>query len=349
MQSQLNKNTLNFKKAGSFLIGKFTGYALCCMLFVSISVSAQRTDTLIQKLDSLKLKADTLQNGQKNNINPKAYTENTNLNVKTYFILLASDFKQQLTLPFQGRARDYKQVGELALFTAALSFADKPVSRFAVKLKDNNKPLSSTSSYVTKFGGLYEIYTLGALGAYGFIFKNQKMKTTTLLATQSYITAGVIETGLKFLTGRQRPGYIDPVTMKNATTFHGPFYQFSKDANGNKRDRASFSSFPSGHTTGAFAAATVYAMEYRDKPLVPILAYSAATLIGFSRVTENKHWPTDVLIGAALGFLSGRQVVRNYHRYAKIKAPTKPNRNRLALSANYEYGHFMPGLRYSFK
>ncbi|MCY7422050.1 MAG: phosphatase PAP2 family protein [Chitinophagaceae bacterium] len=344
-----NYNNINIKKAGYLLKGILMRYALCCIMLVSITASAQRTDTLLQKLDSLKLKADTLHNGQQNNINPNAYTENTHINVKTYFVLLASDFKQQLTLPFQGRARDYKQVGELALFTAALSFADKPVSRFAVKLKDNNKPLSSTSNYVTQFGGRYELYTLGALGAYGFIFNNQKMKTTTLLATQSYITAGVIETALKFLTGRQRPGYIDPVTMKNATTFHGPFYQFSKDANGNKRDRASFSSFPSGHTTAAFAAATVYAMEYKDKPIVPIIAYSAATLIGFSRITENKHWPTDVLIGAALGFLSGRQVVRNYHRYAKIKAPTKPKTNRLALSANYQYGHFMPGLRYSFK
>lgn len=349
MHLHRNQKTTKLQKAGTFIKGTLMRFSLLCSLIISVSVSAQRTDTLIQKLDSLKLKADTLQNAPQNNINPKAYTENTNLNVKTYFILLASDFKQQLTLPFHGRARDYKQLGELALFTAALSFADKPVSRFAVKLKDNNKPLSSTSSYVTKFGGLYEVYTLGALGAYGLIFKNQKIKNTTLLATQSYITAGVIETGLKFLTGRQRPGYIDPITMKNASTFHGPFYQFSKDANGKKRDRASFSSFPSGHTTGAFAAATVYAMEYRDKPLVPILAYSAATLIGFSRVTENKHWPTDVLIGATLGFLSGRQVVRNYHRYAKIKEPTKPNRNRLAFSANYEYGHFMPGLRYSFK
>lgn len=343
-----NHNNINLKKAGTLLKRKLMRYALCCIMLVSISASAQRTDTLIQKLDSLKLKADTLKNGQQNNINPKAYTENTHINAKTYFVLLASDFKQQLTLPFQGKSRDYKQVGELALLTVGLSFADKPISRFAVKLKDNNKPLSSTSNYVTQFGGRYELYTLGALGAYGFIFNNQKMKTTTLLATQSYITAGVIETALKFLTGRQRPGYIDPITMNNATTFHGPFYQFTKDANGNKRDRASFSSFPSGHTTAAFAAATVYAMEYRDKPLVPIIAYSAATLIGFSRITENKHWPTDVLIGAALGFLSGRQVVNNYHRYAKIKAPTKPKKNRLALSANYQYGHFMPGLRYSF-
>lgn len=320
---------------------------LVLLLLSPLHGFSQRTDTLTQKLDSLALKADSLHNGKQNKIQPAAYNVSTTITAKTYFTLLASDFKQQLTLPFHAPAKSYKQLGELALITAGLSFADKPISRFAVKLGTNNSPVKSTSDYVTQFGGRYELYTLGALGAYGFIFNNKKMKTTTLLATQSYITAGIIETSLKFLTGRQRPIYVDPVTGKNATTFHGPFYQFNKDANGNKKDRDAYTSFPSGHTTAAFAAATVYAMEYRDKPLVPIVAYSAATLIGFSRIIENKHWPTDVLIGAALGFFSGRQVVNNYHRFANIKSPTKPKRNRLSVSANYQYGHFMPALAYS--
>lgn len=324
----------------------FFGSLMALLLFSPFHGSAQRTDTLIQKLDSLALHADTLQNKSKNNINPAAYNLNTTLTPKTYFVLLASNIKQELSAPFKAKPKHWKHVGELVLLTTALSFADKPTSRFAVKLNDNNKPLSSTSSYVTRFGGRYEVYTLAGLAAYGYMFNNKKLKTTTLLATQAYITAGLVETGLKFLTGRQRPGYVDPITKQNASTYHGPFYQFSKDANGNKRDGASYSSFPSGHTTVAFAAATVFAMEYIDKPIVPIIAYSAATLIGFSRLTENKHWPTDVLIGAALGFLSGRQVVNNYHRYANIKSPSKPKRNRLAVSANYQYGHFMPALTY---
>ena len=64
-------------------------------------------------------------------------------------------------------------------------------------------------------------------------------------------------------------------------------------------------------------------MEYKDKPIVPIIAYSAATMIGLSRITENKHWSTDVLVGAALGFLSGKEVVNNYHRYSKLKDPSQ--------------------------
>ena len=39
---------------------------------------------------------------------------------------------------------------------------------------------------------------------------------------------------MKYLTGRQRPSYYDPVTHQNNNIFHGPFYQFQKDKNGTK-------------------------------------------------------------------------------------------------------------------
>ena len=156
-------------------------------------------------------------NGKQNNIAPKAYNEINRLTPKTYLILLASDLKQQLTLPFKARKRDLIQVGELGLVTIGLSFADKPISRFAVGVRERSAPLSSTSNYVTRFGGIYEAYTLAALGLYGLAAKNQKLQTTTLLATQAYITGAIISTGLKFLTGRQRPGYINPATNQNAS------------------------------------------------------------------------------------------------------------------------------------
>lgn len=92
---------------------------------------------------------------------------------------------------------------------------------------------------------------------------------------------------------------------------------------------------------------TVFASEYRNKPLIPIIAYSAATLIGVSRITENKHWGTDVLVGAAVGFLAGKQVVNNYHRYAKIKTEDK-KKNTISFNLNYSYGHWEPGMIYKF-
>jgi membrane-associated phospholipid phosphatase len=311
--------------------------------FFSQASFAQQPDTLIKKLDSLSTKTDSA-GGQVNNINTKAYNEKTKIDFPTYFILLGSDFKQQITKPFHMTGRDWGNVGKFALVAGALAFADKPIQRYGLHLGSSSEPIKNISHYVTNVGGLYEMYTLAALGAYGFIFRNEKVQTTTLLATQSYITSGVMAGLIKFITGRERPYHVDPFSVEAKPKFHGPFYKAVKDANGKKLN----SSFPSGHTTAAFSAATVYAMEYRDRPLIPIIAYSAASLIGLSRITENKHWATDVLTGAALGYLCGRQVVNNYHRYAKLKAP-KQKKNTVTLNLQYNYGIIMPGVIYTFR
>ena len=301
-----------------------------------------QSDTLINKLDSLNKKTDSA-GGQVNNISPKAYNENTKITFNTYFILLGSDLKQSFTKPFHMTGKDWGNVGKFALVVGAVSLADESIQKSALHLRNNNNGVAGVSKYVTNFGGMYEAYTLAALGAYGIIFKNEKMKTTTLLATQAYITAAAVESVVKLLTGRTRPSYYSP-GIEAEPKFFGPFAKGSVNS-GHKKVS---SSFPSGHTSVAFAAATVYAMEYKDKPIVPIIAYSAATMIGLSRITENKHWTTDVLVGAALGFLSGKQVVNNYHRYSKLKAPNQ-KKNTVTFNLNYYSGHFEPGLVYKFR
>lgn len=324
---------------------KSASYSLFFILGILITCSsiAQQPDTLIKKLDSLSAKVDSA-GGQINNINPKAYNEKTKITFPTYFILLGSDFKQQITAPFHLTGRDWGKVGMFAITAGALAFADKPVQKFALKRRNESKTLRNVSRYVTNFGGPYEAYTLAALGAYGFLFKSEKVKTTTLLATQAYITSGAVSGIIKFITGRERPYSRDPAALQPRPVFHGPFYKGVRDGGGKKLNN----SFPSGHTTAAFSAATVYAMEYKDRPLIPILSYTAASLIGLSRIAENKHWATDVLTGAALGYLTGRQVVNNYHRYAKIKAP-KQKKNTVTFNLQYNDGIVMPGLVYTFR
>lgn len=312
------------------------------LIICGINVSfAQKPDTLIKKLDSLSKKKDT--SGQVNNTNPAAYTGATNITAGSYFILLGSDVKQAFTKPFHMKSKDWGKVGKFALLFGATALADETIQRNALKLRERSTTLQKVSKQITNFGGMYEGYTLGALGAYGFIFKNQKMKTTTLLATQAYITGAAVESVLKFLTGRQRPYFTDSTKVQAEPHFYGPFYKTPRDISGRRTN----SSFPSGHTTVAFAAATVYAMEYKHRPWIPIFAYSAATLIGVSRITENRHWATDVLAGAALGFLSGRLVVNNYHRYATLKAPKQ--KANISFNLQYNYGQLMPGIVYTFR
>ncbi|MDQ3276993.1 MAG: phosphatase PAP2 family protein [Bacteroidota bacterium] len=316
-------------------------------VFVSITILfsfgclGQQPDTLIKKLDSLSQKTDSA-GGQINNTNPAAYNEYTQMTAPSFFILQGSNVKQAFTKPFHMSGKNWATVGKFALVIGTLAFFDRPIQQWALDLRNSNSGLRNVSHYVTNFGGPYEGYTLGALGAYGFLFKNKKMQTTTLLAAQSYITGAAVQYVVKFLTGRQRPLALSRNQGVGSPAFKGPFRTL-KDAEGNQLN----GSFPSGHTTVAFAAATVYALEYKNKPWVPVLAYTAASLIGLSRLTENKHWATDVLAGAALGYLTGRQVVNNYHRYAKLRAPKQP-RNAVSFSIGYSNGQLLPGMVYRF-
>jgi len=305
-------------------------------------LSAQQPDTLIKKLDSARSKTDTA--GQKNIIKQEAYNATTSINARTYFVLLASNTKQQFSKPFHMQPKDWKRFGIGVAVIAPFFFADEPVQKYVVDLTDNNPSMGKVSKFITNMGGPYEAVTLSLMAGYGIIFKKEKIKTTALLASQSYLISGAIQTVVKILTGRQRPFVYNPDQVEAEPKFHGPFHPPFKDANG----KTITSSFPSGHTTGAFAAATVFAMEYRDRPAVKIIAYGSASLIGLSRITENKHWTTDVLVGTALGILSGRQVVNNYHRYAEIKNAEK-KKGIVSFNISYQSGVILPQIIYTFR
>ena len=309
-------------------------------MLLNINVFAQepvKVDSLIKKLDSLAKKTDST-GSQINNIDKGAYNEVTKLNLKSYFILLGSNIKQEFTKPFHMKNRDFVRLGKFAVVAGALAFADEPIQQRALELRTRSANVRNVGKFITNFGGVYEAVTLGAFGLYGIIVKSEKVKTTTLLATQAVLTGFITEAAIKTLTGRTRPNYY-PANVEAEPSFKGPFSKTLKDANG----KNSNSSFPSSHTTAAFAAATVFAVEYRNKPYIPIIAYSAATLVGLSRITENKHWATDVLAGAALGYLTGRQVSFNYHRFAKIKNAEAKKKN-ITMNMQYHFGKLMPGI-----
>lgn len=112
-------------------------------------------------------------------------------------------------------------------------------------------------------------------------------------AIASLIASVLVTPALKEIFGRSRPRQ-----AASATDFH-PF--------------SSRASFPSGHTTEAFALASVIAGEY-DSRWVDAAAYGSAALVGYARVLHDAHYVSDVMAGALVGTLVGRAVVSHNRR-----------------------------------
>lgn len=123
-------------------------------------------------------------------------------------------------------------------------------------------------------------------------------------ATQALIASSLLTGTLKFAFGRARP-------FVHADTNSRDF----KLGRGWGDD--SYRAFPSGHTTAAFAFAAAMSQErarLRGRSGgVDALAYGSATLIGLSRMMLDKHWLSDVLVGAAIGTAGGILTVRLAH------------------------------------
>jgi len=126
----------------------------------------------------------------------------------------------------------------------------------------------------------------------GYIRHDDREVNTALLATEAYGDSVVINLAIKAITRRQRPSDVPPGGDFGNTFFNGG------------KSPLHGSSFPSGHSMAVWSVATVVAERYRHrgKPWIPILSYTLATAISFSRITEAAHFPSDVWLGASLGY-----------------------------------------------
>ena len=122
---------------------------------------------------------------------------------------------------------------------------------------------------------------------------NDRLAEASSLSAEAVISAGLYSSALKALTGRTRP----------SGRTQGRFFDYNPGAG------QTVGSFPSGHATGAFAFATVFAHVYPDHRWVTWAAYGTAGLISASRVGLGRHFPSDVIVGGLLGNSIGRMVV----------------------------------------
>jgi membrane-associated phospholipid phosphatase len=143
----------------------------------------------------------------------------------------------------------------------------------------------------------------------GRLSKNERMTDLGLHGTEALFVGEGFGSVLKGTFGRARP-YVDSIhpNPHDWQLFRG----FSKPGG--------YRSFPSGHTVAAFAAAAAVTSETsRWWPgsvwaIAPAM-YGGAGMVGLSRMYNNRHWASDVVLGAAIGTFAGTKVVRYHHSH----------------------------------
>lgn len=128
----------------------------------------------------------------------------------------------------------------------------------------------------------------------GYLHHDQYATATGILGGEAMTDSLVVDEVMKLVSLRERP------TVDNA---RGRFFQSSVGTD---------SSFPSTHCMIAWASAATIASEYNG-PLTKITAYGLATGLSATRVLARQHFPSDVLVGSAVGWMIGRYVVHRHH------------------------------------
>lgn len=208
------------------------------------------------------------------------------------------DARDQVIAPFHWNRTQWITVGVLASAESALIFAngDKNIQIFAQRNRNTTSNFIE-NNFGDPFGnGLYPAIIIGSSYVVGCIFRNNHAKHMAMLTAKSIAVSGATTFIIKSVAERHRP-FQD--ATPNPEHWLGPKGMFSYD------------SYPSGHTTVAFATATMIALEYPHPIIIPILAYSLATVTAYGRLNGNYHWGSDVLMGAAIGYFTSRLVFRH--------------------------------------
>ena len=143
------------------------------------------------------------------------------------------------------------------------------------------------------------VYGLNLCGVKG---EHSLRDYTAILAT-SYILMGITVNVMKTSISEQRP------------------------------DGSAYNSFPSGHTATAFMGAELLRHEYRNvSPWIGVAGYAVAAGTGFFRLSNNRHWFTDVIAGAGIGILSAKA---SYWLFPYISKKIFKNKPRKNVVANY--------------
>jgi membrane-associated phospholipid phosphatase len=182
---------------------------------------------------------------------------------------------------FTGLGNDFRQLpswetGAILGVAGGLSLAvHEQDSRWTEKISGSPALEETFESGSTIGGGLEQIGVAVATFAAGRATHHPQMASVGADLVRAQIVNSVLTQSIKLTVDRQRPN-------------GGHF------------------SFPSGHTSGTFATATVLQRHFGWKVGIP--AYGLAAFVAGSRIQTSSHFTSDVIFGAAVGIVAGRAV-----------------------------------------
>src|SRR6266851_5127220 len=279
------------------MTGRRAEYALaCCLLLAAEGVcTIARAKPQVQQAiePPAMLTTDTIdkhwENGTPTKLTDDAYEptiEKSNSIGVPFLKNLVSDQKSIWTSPSRLRWADSTWLFPLAAVTGGFFATDRAVP---AALSTDPKKLNRYSNFSN-----YGIYSLvgagGGLYVWSKLSDDDHQRETGILAGEAAISSFAVDTAFKYAFGRERPNQGQGV---------GNFFQHGV-------------SFPSDHSAIAWSIASVIAHEYPG-PFTQIAAYGLATAVSASRVVGKQHFPSDVVVGGAIGWLIGRQIYRAHH------------------------------------
>jgi membrane-associated phospholipid phosphatase len=204
------------------------------------------------------------------------------------------DQKEIWLSPFHMRKQDSKWWVGFGAVTAALIATDHKTSTAL----ENSPAQVSWGNGLSQIGAAYTLIPITA-GFYGVGVwaNNAQARETGVLGAEALLDSLIVVSVLKPIAGRVRP---DSTTGERGQFFDGG------------------DSFPSGHAIEAWALASVIAHEYKHGggEFVPYVAYGLATVVSAARFTAQKHYASDIVAGAAMGWFIGRYVYQTHEDHA---------------------------------
>jgi membrane-associated phospholipid phosphatase len=298
-------------------------------LFVISKISAQDVDTLrIRSIENLKsnMKVDSLlpriDIDSQNPFRTLPYDGRTN----TYSSKFDEEYLFNMNL--KGRKRNNnifnapysKFITPAALITYGVaSQFDKSHESIDYEIHDEvakNGISAYTIDNYTQFAPAVAVYGLDLMGIKA---KHDFRDRTIVMATSHIIMGGIVQ------------------TMKSSINVERP-------------DGSNYKSFPSGHTATAFVGAHILFKEYKDtSPWIGVAGYAIATGTGLLRITNKKHWLSDVSTGAGIGILSaelGYLLLPAIHKAFGI-GERRENRS-LVIAPTIGLNNYGIGMAYTF-